>query len=132
MSFLTEGACMNPVFLVYVNFSLVAKDVTATLEQMGIGDPLIASSTEDALGKLASLASDMEVKLAIIQATPAAFAVSSLRDALERLGAKVVLLHDTITSDEPKSPYPILSLPFFTEDLEGIVSQFSYAPKQPS
>jgi len=112
---------MNSFFLVFVNFSLVAKDVTATLKQMGLGDPLIASSEDDAVTLLASLDSGTAVKLAVVQASPAEFAVSALRDVLEKIGAEVVLLHDNMVAE---APYPILSVPFFTDDLEQIVSRF--------
>ncbi|MFN3662910.1 hypothetical protein [Yoonia sp.] len=120
---------MNSFFLVFVNFSLVAKDVTATLEQMGLGDPLIAASEQDALSKLAALEQGMQVRLAVIQATPAVFAASALRNTLEMLGTKVVLLNDGIPRDNAGSPYPVLSLPFFTEDLEALVAQISDPPK---
>lgn len=123
---------MNSFFLVLVNFSLVAKDVTATLEQMGIGDPLVANSEDEALGLLTNLEAGNGIKLAVVQVAPASFAVSALREVLERLGAKVVLLHDSLTSDHDLSPYPILSLPFFTEDLEGIVSKITRSTPEPA
>ncbi|MBQ1203193.1 MAG: hypothetical protein IIX61_05235 [Loktanella sp.] len=115
---------MNPIFLVFVNFSLVAKDVAATLKQMGLGEPLVVESEDDAVAKLSALKPDTAVKLAVVQASPAEFATSALREALERLGAQVVLLHDSVTADFPSPPYPMLSVPFFTDDLEQIVMKF--------
>ena len=110
---------MQTYFLVCVNVPLVASDVTTTLEELGLGVPLVANTAEDALAMLAGLEAGASVGHALVQIAPADFATSALRASLDRLGAKVVLFHDDLPSVEPALPFPVLTPPFFTEDLQG-------------
>jgi len=115
---------MQKFFLVCVNVPLVAKDISTTLEQLGLGVPLVAGSTDEAMVMLAQLPADARVSYALVQTAPAVFAASALRTALDGLRAKTVLLHDDLPSAEPALSYPVLTLPFFTEDLEGAIASF--------
>jgi hypothetical protein len=114
---------MNPFFLVLVKFSLVAKDVTTTLKQLGMGNALIAETEEEAVRLLEELGAGSLLRVAVIQASPANFAASALRAALDRLGTRVVLVDEDESADQ-SSDYPVLTVPFFTDDLEQIVSNF--------
>ncbi len=110
---------MRTYFLVCVRVPLVASDVTTTLTQLGLGVPLVANTAEDALDMLAGLETGANLGHALVQVAPSTFASSALRAELDRLGAKVVLLHDDLPSAEPEFHFPVLTPPFFTEDLEG-------------
>lgn len=108
---------MRSFFMVVVEFSLVAKDITATLQDMGFGAPLVARTPDDALHLLATLANPADLRLAVVQAVPAQFATSSLARTLDAMGTRVLFL------TEPTEPAPegnVLPLPFFTDDLRRL------------
>lgn len=113
---------MQRFFLVCVSVPLVAKDVTTTLEQLGLGVPLVATSADEALAILDRLDAGATLSHALVQVAPEAFGASPLRSALDRLGARVVLLHDDAGPASPAPDFPILCPPFFTEDLEGAIA----------
>ncbi|MGY6695063.1 MAG: hypothetical protein ACXIUW_03410 [Roseinatronobacter sp.] len=113
---------MQSCFLVLVNFSFVAKDVSATLEQLGHGTPLVPRAEAEALDLLKTLDPGAALRLAVIQCDPIGFATSALRLALEQRGTQIILLHDFAYPTVASIPYPILTLPFFTEDLEQIIA----------
>lgn len=115
---------MQKFFLVCVHVPLVAKDISTTLEQLGLGVPLVAESTDEAIGILTQLPPDADVAYALVQSAPEEFAASPLRTALDGLQAKTVLLHDNVPPADPALSYPVLTLPFFTEDLEGVIASF--------
>lgn len=115
---------MDGKFLVFVNFSIIAKDVSTTLEQLGMGIPLIAASEAEALALMTDLAEGAALRLAVVQLSPEDFSISPLRDILEQRGAHVILLHDEVHVSETAPPYPVLAVPFFTEDLERMVAGF--------
>ncbi|MGL4413744.1 hypothetical protein [Roseinatronobacter monicus] len=115
---------MQKFFLVCVNVPLVAKDISTTLEQLGLGVPLVAGSIDEAMVMLTQLPIDARVAYALVQAAPAEFAASALRTALDGLKARTILLHDDLSPADPVLDYPILTLPFFTEDLEGAIASF--------
>jgi len=116
---------MDGKFLVFVNFSIVAKDVSTTLEQMGVGIPMVAGTEEEALALMADLADGASLRLAVVQLSPEAFLHSALRPQLEQRGAHVILLHDGVHISETPPPYAVLAVPFFTEDLEKMVTGFA-------
>lgn len=118
---------MQTYFLVCVRVPLVASDVTTTLKQLGLGVPLVANSAEEALEMLAGLEDGASLGHALVQVAPDTFATSALRGALDRMGAKVVLLHDDLPTAEDTLHFPVLTPPFFTEDLEGV-----FSPLRPS
>lgn len=115
---------MQEFFLVCVNVPLVAKDISTTLEQLGLGVPLVAGSNDEAIVMLTQLPADAHVSYALVQSAPAVFVASALRTALDGLKAKTVLLHDDLSPAESEPNYPVLTLPFFTEDLEGAIASF--------
>lgn len=116
---------MDGTFLVFVNFSIVAKDVSTTLEQLGFGIPLIAASEAEALALMTDLAQGAAVRLAVVQLSPDAFSQSPLRMALEQRGAHVILLDDSSRQPDDGSRYPVLGVPFFTKDLQQLVADFA-------
>lgn len=113
---------MQSCFLVLVNFSFVAKDVSATLEQLGHGTPLVPRAEADALDLLNALDPGAALRLAVIQCDPIGFAKSALGLALEQRGTQIILLHDFAFPAATAFPYPVLTLPFFTEDLERVIA----------
>lgn len=117
---------MQEFFLVLVNFSIVAKDVSSTLEQMGIGAPLVPRAEAEAIKMLAVLDGGAALRLAVVQRDPAAFTHSPLRVALENRGAKIILVHDTAVTEPEVIPYPVLTIPFFTEDLEQAIARLQF------
>lgn len=112
---------MENCFLVCVNFALVAKDVTATLQQKGMGRPLIALTQDEALAVLQNQANDCTLRMAVVQMPPALFVGSALQTMLKVLGVPVILLDDGPLPEPADMMYKILTLPFFTEDLEHIL-----------
>ncbi len=108
---------MQPYFLVCVNFALVATDIVETLEDMGLGKPVVAGSEGEALPLLAALPPGAPLRLAVVEAAPQAFATSLLQATLDAMGAKVVLISDTTEPAPEPRRYPLLPKPFFTDDL---------------
>lgn len=117
---------MDNCFLVCVNFALVAKDVTATLQQKGMGRPLVAATQTEAIAALQALTGDGVLRIAVVQMPPALFAASPLHTVLKVLGVPVILLDDGPASDATDMVYRILSLPFFTEDLERVIVELMH------
>lgn len=119
---------MERFFLVCVSVPLVARDVTTTLEQLGLGVPLVATSNDEALDLVGRLDAKATLTHALVQVAPEAYAASALRSALDRLGAKVILLHDDPPAADPAPVFPVLTPPFFTEDLEGAIAALRPPP----
>ncbi|TVP73153.1 MAG: hypothetical protein EA339_04140 [Rhodobacteraceae bacterium] len=112
---------MQSYFLVCVRFSLVAKDVVATLEDMGLGKPLVAANETEALSRLAELPPGAAVHLALIEAAPDEFPTSILETTLDALGTKIVLISDAPGTSLGALRYTVLRTPFFTDDLIDLI-----------
>ncbi len=121
---------MTNSFLVCVNFALVAKDVTATLQQNGMGKPLIATTQPEAIVKLQALGHDDVLRIAVVQMQPELFAASPLSIALKSLCVPVILLVDGPVPEAADQVCPVLPLPFFTEDLERMLTGLSLLSQQ--
>lgn len=116
---------MDSCFLVCVSFALVAKDVTATLQQHGMGRPIIATTQSAALEELQAIEHRTDLRLAVVQMPPVLFAASPLQTVLRAMGVPVILLDDGPLPAEADMIYPILTIPFFTEDLERVLVAMS-------
>ncbi|MGP9788840.1 hypothetical protein [Roseinatronobacter sp. NSM] len=117
---------MDGTFLVFVNFSIVAKDVSTTLQHLGFGTPLIATTEAEALALMSEHAQGAALRLAVVQLSPDAFSQSPLRGVLEQHRAHVILLDGSPCSHSAnRSRYPVLGLPFFTTDLQHLVAYFA-------
>ncbi|WP_175546768.1 hypothetical protein [Natronohydrobacter thiooxidans] len=97
--------------------------MTATLQQKGLGIPLIVTTPEEALVALGSLADDCMLRVAVVQMPAAQFAASSLCAALRNRSVPVIILDDGPPDAAADLAFPILALPFFTEDLERILEK---------
>ncbi len=113
---------MQSYFLVCVRFSLVATDIVATLEEMGLGTPLVAGGEEEALRHLTALPPGAALRVAVVEAPPAQFSTSPLRVRLDAMDARTILMSGAPTEVAEPHSFPVLPTPFFTEDLIALIT----------
>lgn len=113
---------MRDYFLVLARFGIVAQDIAATLEERGLGAPLISLKEEDALAQLSGLDPGAVLRMAVIQRDRDSDTQEALKDALKRAGCTIIWLENSpgATTDEADQ---VLPLPFFTEDLEQVLAR---------
>jgi hypothetical protein len=97
---------MTGHFLIVADFSILARDLSATLERMGLGVPLIASSDAQAIEVLSKLDSEAEVALAVLHMAPEEFSRSNLRAVLNKSGTQIVMVE---SDGETEGSNPALS-----------------------
>ena len=114
---------MTGHFLIVADFSILARDLSVTLERMGLGVPLIASSDTHAIEVLSQLDSGTKVALAVLHIAPEEFLRSNLRAVLNESGTQIVMVESDDESEGEPLPYPVLRKPVFSEDLEKMVQQ---------
>lgn len=113
---------MRSYCLVLVDLALVGRDIAVTLEQSGLGVPVISTHEADALERLSQLEPTGTVHLAVIQADVDTFTQSKLGALLLQAGSKIILINDGL-AQTTVGTFPLLKLPFFTEDLEQMLVQ---------
>ncbi len=123
----TEKTLMQKSFLVLSGFALLARDVSATIEQMGLGIPLLARSEDEALSLLDNLEPGAAIPMAIMEMGPDDFMRSPLRAALGARGVETVLLSSSIEEATETPGLTVLSMPVFSEDLERLLRKLAGA-----
>lgn len=128
---------MPNLCLILEPLRLVAKDLTATLQDATGCRALYAASEAEALSLLATLPPEARLITAFVHMSPSAFAVSPLKEVLDRHGARIVL---TASSWEPaansdsgaflaggtdsgtgSAPWRVLPRPFATADVHRVL-----------
>jgi len=113
---------MRDYCLVLVQFGIVAKDIAATLEERRVGVPLISQREEDALQMISQLEEAAVLRMAVIQGDRASISQGELYRALTSAGCPVIWVQDAPDAS-PDGPDLVLTLPFFTDDLEQTLAR---------
>ena len=122
---------MSRFCLVYQSSPVIARDLAITLEDLTGCTPLIVPDMDAAEEAITTLGPEAELGYAFVHLGVNDYRNSLLRQMLDRLSARVVLLGHAAETEAGASDWPVLAQPFSTSQVAELLARLEAGTMQP-